>query len=259
MLDEILATKQREVDDAKRLLSIEDLKGRIAQHIPERSLRETIENAQKLALIAELKRKSPSRGMLRERFDPVSLGQDLEAAGASALSVLTDEYYFEGNLEFMRDVKQFTEVPVMRKDFIIDPYQVYEAVFHGADAVLLIVRILPEENLINCLQVAESLGIDALVEVHSSDDLQSALSCGANMIGINRRDLNTLEINTSLTEQLIPEIPSGKIIVAESGIHNAQDVARMKALGVHALLIGEALMIAPDPAMKVKQLFSEVW
>lgn len=259
MLDEIIVTKRREVDDAKHRLPIEDLKARIAHHIAERSLKDAIEKSEKIALIAELKRKSPSRGMLRERFDPVSLGQSLEAAGASALSVLTDEYYFEGNLEFMRDVKQFTEVPVIRKDFIIDPYQVYEAVFHGADAVLLIVRILPDENLINCLQVADDLGIDALVEVHSAHDMQSALSCGAKIIGINHRDLSTLEINTSLTEQLVPQIPSGKIIVAESGIRDAKDVARMKALGVHALLIGEALMTAPDPALKVKQLFSEVW
>ena len=259
MLDDILISKQREVLEAKHKLPIEDLKARVSHHIAERSLREALERSKSLALIAELKRKSPSQGMLRERFDPVSLGQSLEAAGATALSVLTDEYYFEGNIEFMRDVKQFTEIPVLRKDFIIDPYQVYESVFYGADAVLLIVRLLPEELLINCLQAAEALSVDALVEVHSEADLKAALACGSTMIGINHRDLNTMKINTSLSEALVPKIPSGKLIIAESGIQNAEDVQRMKRLGVHGLLIGEALMTAADPAMKAKQLFSGIW
>ncbi len=255
MLDEIVNTKQREVAEAKARLPLEDLKARVANYLAERSFRRALTRPGSIALIAELKRKSPSKGMLRERFDPISLAQQLQAAGASALSVLTDEFYFGGHLEFLRDVKQFTDVPVLRKDFIVDPYQIYEAAFYQADAALLIVRILTQEALIACLQAADTVGIEPLVEVHSAEELRMALSVGAHVIGINHRDLQTFQIDPTLAEQLVPKIPAGKLIVAESGIQTAQDVQRLKQLGVHAVLIGEALMTAADPAAKVKQLF----
>ncbi len=195
--------------------------------------------------------------MLRERFDPVSLAQTLEEAGAHALSVLTDETYFGGSLEFLRDAKQFTELPVLRKDFIVDPYQVYEAALYEADAVLLIVRILPEEILRACCMVADRLGLEPLVEVHSSSDLKLALRVGANVIGINHRDLRTFTIDPTLTAQLLPQIPAGKTVVAESGLRSAQDVQRMKQLGAHAILVGEALMTSPDPAATIRELLRE--
>ncbi len=254
-----MMTKQQEGEAAKGRLPLIDLQARLAHHLAERSLRKALTSRGRLVLIAELKRKSPSKGMLRERFDPVSLAQTLQGAGAAALSVLTDEVYFGGHLEFLRDVQQFTEIPVLRKDFIIDPYQVYESATYEADAVLFIVRILTEEQLLQCMQAADALGIEPLVEVHSLEDLKVALSMGAHAIGINHRDLRTFTIDPHLSEQLIPHIPAGKIIVAESGIQTAEEVARMQQLGVHALLIGEALMKAPDPAAKVHELFAGVW
>jgi indole-3-glycerol phosphate synthase len=259
MLDNIVMTKQQEIEAAKRELPLEDLQARLANHLADRSFRRAIHQAGKLSLIGELKRKSPSRGMLRERFDPVSLAQALEEAGASALSVLTDEPYFGGHLDFLRDAKQFTELPVLRKDFVVDPYQVYEAAFYGADAVLLIVRILTEEQLIACMQAADGLGIESFVEVHSEGELRTALGCGAHVLGLNHRDLQTFQLDATLSERLIPRIPAGKLIVAESGIQTSEDVQRLKRLGVHALLIGEALMTAPDVKAKVQELFHGTW
>jgi len=259
MLDEIVSTKQQEVESAKRELPFEDLKSRLANHQTERSLRHAISVSGKLSLIAELKRKSPSRGMLRERFDPVSLAQTMEEAGAAALSVLTDEFYFGGQLDFLRDAKQFTGIPALRKDFIVDPYQVYEAAFYGADAVLLIVRVLTDELLTDCLQAVDRLGLDALVEVHSDVELKTALGAGASVIGINHRDLKTFQMDPTLSERLVPLIPAGKVIVAESGLQSPADIQWMKRLGVHAVLIGEALMLAPDPAAKIRELFTGTW
>ena len=259
MLDEIVSTKQQEVEDAKQRLPLENLKAYLRTHLADRSLRKAINVTGKLTLIAELKRKSPSKGMLRERFDPVQLAQSMEAAGASALSVLTDEVYFGGHMDFLRDVKQFTEVPILRKDFVIDPYQVFEAASYGADAVLLIVRILTDEALVACMQAADTVGMEPVVEVHTEAELKIALSVGARVIGINHRDLKTFQIDPTLSERLLPKIPAGKIIVAESGIQSAEDVQRMKKLGVHALLVGEALMTAPDPAAKIKELFAGTW
>ena len=259
MLDEIVLTKQQEVEEAKSRLPFEELKERAERRHVERNFRRALNVPGKLSLIAELKRKSPSRGMLRERFDPVHLAQTLQEAGAAALSVLTDEFYFGGQLEFLRDAKQFTEIPALRKDFIIDPYQIYESVIYEADAVLLIVRILTEEMLIGCMQAADRLGLEPLVEVHSASELKLALSAGAHVIGINHRDLRTFQIDPHLVEQLVPQVPAGKVIVAESGIQTPEAVQRMKRLGVHAVLIGEALMAAPDPAAKVRELFAGTW
>ncbi len=256
MLDDIVMSKELEIGAAKERLPLDELKARTAHHLADRSFGNALRQPGKVALIAELKRKSPSKGMLRERFDPVSLAQSLQEAGVAALSVLTDEPFFGGHLEFLRDAKQFTEIPVLRKDFILDSYQIYESAVYGADAVLLIVRILMEERLRECLQVADQLGIESLVEVHSSEELHVALDVGAHVIGINHRDLQTFQIDSGLSAKLVPKIPSGKIIVAESGIQTGQDLERMRQLGVHAVLIGEALMTAPDPAAKARELLA---
>ena len=259
MLDEIVMTKRQEVEAAKARLPFDELKNRTANRLAERSFRQALAVPGKLSLIAELKRKSPSRGMLRERFDPVSLAQTMERAGAAALSVLTDEPYFGGSLEFLRDAKQFTEIPALRKDFIVDPYQVYESALYEADAVLLIVRILTEEMLVECVQAADRLGIEPLLEVHSEEELDTALRAGAAVIGINHRDLATFAMDATLSARLVPRIPAGKLIVAESGIQSPADVKRMRQLGVHAVLIGEALMPAASPAAKIGELFAGVW
>ena len=256
ILDDIILSKQQEVEAAKSHVPLEDLKIRIAGRLAERGFRKAVSKPGQLNLVAELKRKSPSKGMLRERFDPISLGQQLQEAGAAALSVLTDEPFFGGHLEFLRDVHQFTDIPTLRKDFIIDPYQIYEAVYYRADAVLLIVQLLDEDQLFECVEIAERLELDALVEVHSESELQIALSVQARIIGINVRDLRNFTIQPDTVERLVPKIPAGKIIVAESGIQTREDIQRLKTLGVHAVLIGEALMTAPDPAAKVRELFA---
>ena len=259
MLDEIVRRKEQEVAAAKARLPFDELKARLARHATERNFRAALEVPGKLSLIAELKRKSPSRGMLRERFDPVSLAQTLEGAGAAALSVLTDEPYFGGHLEFLRDAKQFTEIPALRKDFIVDPYQVYEAACYEADAVLLIVRLLSDAQLAACFQAAEGLGLEPLVEVHAEEELARAVRAGARVIGINHRDLDTLTMDPDLSARLMPKVPAGKVVVAESGVQTAEDIRRMRRLGVHAVLVCEALMTAPDPAEKVRELFAGTW
>ena len=259
MLDEIVQSKRREIAQAKQRLPLEELKTRVASYHAARNFRDVLAAPGKLSLIAELKRKSPSKGMLRERFDPVSLAQTMEEAGAAALSVLTDEPFFGGHLDFLRDAKQFTEVPVLRKDFILEPYQIYEAAVYEADAVLLIVRLLPQAQLRECLDVAHRLGMEALVEVHAQEELATALAAGARILGINHRDLQTFQMDMTLSERLIPRIPSGCVIVAESGIQTPEDVQRMQRLGVHALLIGESLMVSPDVSAKIRQLFAGTW
>ena len=259
ILDEILVAKAEEVEAAKDRVPLAELENRVRNYLPDRSFRKALQRLGTLTLIAELKRKSPSKGMLRERFDPVSLAQQLQEAGAHALSVLTDERFFGGSLEFLRDVKQFTELPVLRKDFIIDPYQVYEAASYQADAVLLIVQILEEPQLIECLQAADHVGLDALVEVHSAAELETALRVGAGVIGINQRDLKTFTMQPEIAATLIPKIPTGKVIVVESGIRSREELRQLKALGVHAVLIGESLMTASDPAAKVRELFDGIW
>ena len=260
ILDEILTHKREEIAAAKAKLPLEELQRRVQGHRAQRSLRQAIRSAGKPpALIAELKRKSPSKGMLRERFDPVSLAQQLQDAGAHALSVLTDEKYFGGNLEFLRDTHQFTEIPILRKDFLIDPYQIYEAVYAQADAVLLIVHALSDAQLTQLLRLTEQFGLDALVEVHTEEELERALKAGAQLIGINTRDLNTFTMRPEITARLVPKIPAGKTIVAESGIKTSEELRAARDLGAHAVLIGETLMRAPDPAQKLRELFDGIW
>jgi indole-3-glycerol phosphate synthase len=258
-LDQILQAKAKEVEQAKAALPLAELTARVGNRQAERDFRAAIVQPGKLTLIAELKRKSPSRGMLRERFDPVRLAQEMEQAGASALSVLTDEPHFGGSLEFLRNAKQFTELPVLRKDFIIDPYQIYQAAFYQADAVLLIVRALTPAMLRQCVETAGELGLSALVEVHAADELGAALDAGAMIIGINHRDLATFELHPELSDQLVPRIPAGRVIVIESGLQTAADLKRVAGLGAHAVLIGESLMTAPSPAAKIQELFRTIW
>ncbi len=260
ILDDILAAKRQEIEAAKAKLPMDELQRRVRGRVSPRGFAQALaQSPPSIRLIAELKRKSPSRGMLRERFDPVRLAQELQDAGASALSVLTDERFFGGHLEFLHDARQFTELPVLRKDFILDPYQVYEAAAFQADAILLLVRTLSPAQLRALLETATGLGLDALVEVHSESELDIALAADAQLIGINHRDLQTFQMDLGLSQRLVPKIPAGTVIVAESGIQTADDVRRMQALGVHALLIGESLMTAPDPAAKVRELFAAAW
>lgn len=253
-LDDIVAYKRQEIERAKAKHSLAELQARTQHHARERDFQMAVRRKDEIALIAEIKERSPSRGVIRERFDPIALAKALEEAGAHALSVLTDAKFFGGNLEFLADIKQFTELPVLRKDFIIDAYQIYESAWRGADAVLLIARLLEDRQLAAFLRLTKQLHLDALVEVHSKAELFRALQAGAEMIGINHRDLATLKVNTQLSEELIPLIPRDRTIVAESGINRMETVSHLQTLGAHAVLVGEALMEQSDVGRAAKEL-----
>ncbi|HAM40324.1 MAG TPA: indole-3-glycerol phosphate synthase TrpC [Candidatus Omnitrophica bacterium] len=260
MLDEILAHKREEVAASKQRLPLEELTRRVQGRRAERDFVAALRDVGKRpALIAELKRRSPSKGMLRERFDPPRLAQELQEAGAAALSVLTDEHFFGGSLEFVRDAHDFTELPILRKDFLLEPYQVYEALSAQADAVLLIVQLLTEPQLKELLALSSRLGLAALVEIHAEPELDRALRAGATLIGINSRDLRDFSMHPETIERLAPKIPKGVVVIAESGVQSAADVKRLAELGVQAVLIGEALMTAPDVQAKVRELFQGIW
>ncbi len=208
----------------------------------------------KINLIAEIKKASPSAGLVRADFDLISIAKAYVEAGAAALSVLTEEKYFLGKPHYIKRVTEEFKLPVLTKDFIIDEVQIYEAYANGASAVLLIVAILQDEELKHLMQVAGELDMDCLVEVHEENDLARALRSRAQIIGINNRDLKTLKVDLKACERLIPKVPKGKVIVAESGIRSHADVLKLKALGAHAVLIGETFMKAPDIGAKVREL-----
>jgi indole-3-glycerol phosphate synthase len=209
-----------------------------------------------VSLIAEVKKASPSAGVIREDFDPVALAKTFESAGAAAISVLTDEKFFQGKISYLKAIKEAVNIPVLRKDFIIDESQIYEARLNGADAVLLIVRLLDDAQLAAFLRITKDLGMQALVEVHAAEELKRVLKTNAKMIGINNRDLNDFSVNFNTTLDLIKHHPKikGKIIVSESGIKNKQDVAKLKKAGVRGILVGESLMRSDDVPAKVGEL-----
>ena len=207
-----------------------------------------------MALIAEVKKASPSAGIICADFDPVKIAREYEAAGATALSVLTDEKFFPGRLEYLRLIRQAVQLPLLRKDFIIDERQLHETAAAGADAVLLIVAILDDAQLKDYQTLAGELQLAALVEVHDDRELDRALNADAEIIGINNRDLKTFRTDLATTEKLAARIPTGKIIVAESGINNRADVQRVAGAGARAILVGESLMRSRDIASKVQEL-----
>lgn len=256
VLGTILAHKREELQHRQRAVPFAQVKARLAEAPPPRPFRQAL-HGDRLRLIGEVKRSSPSRGLLRGDFDPLALAKGYTAAGAAAISVLTDERYFGGSLDHLSAVRRALPEgpPLLCKDFLFDHYQLYEARVHGADAVLLIAAVLNPGLLSQLIALASSLGMAALVEVHDELELERALMAGAEVIGINNRDLRTFQVDLSTTERLRPLVPPGRTVVAESGIHTRADVERMEGLGVHAVLIGEALVTAPDPAEKVRELF----
>lgn len=207
-------------------------------------------------IIAELKRASPSQGLIRKEFDPVKIARDFTLNGASALSVLTEERFFQGSLAYLERVKEEVSLPLLRKDFILDGYQLLEAKSFGADAVLLIAALLDPVLLRELRDQADSLSLDVLVEVHTEAELECALRAGARLVGINNRDLRTFEVKLETTERLLPMVPSGILVVAESGIEGREQIQKLEALGVHIFLVGETLMRAPDPGAKLKELLA---
>ncbi len=259
ILKRILATKAEEIEARAAHVPLRELSRRIEGAEPTREfaarLFKTAEN-QRPAVIAEIKKASPSRGLLRADFDPAAIAASYQRAGATCLSVLTDEKYFQGCARDLCAARAACSLPVLRKDFIIDPYQVYETRVMGADCVLLIVAALGDPSLRELSALALELGMDVLMEIHNAQELERALVLNASLIGINNRDLHSFETRIETTLDLLPKIDGERLIVAESGIHTHADVALLQSGGVSAFLVGEAFMKAKDPGHKLAELFS---
>ncbi|BCD60296.1 MULTISPECIES: indole-3-glycerol phosphate synthase TrpC [unclassified Nitratiruptor] len=257
ILDEIIKKTKADLEKRKKEYPLEWL-GRSLAYNPfvprpvEEALKSTPDDPYKI--IAEVKKASPSKGVIREDFDPIAIAKEYEKGGANAVSVLTEPHYFQGNIEYLTQIRRYVPMPLLRKDFIIDKYQLVEALVYGADFVLLIAKALSRKELKELLEYTWHLGMEALVEIHDKADLIKAIFAGANIIGINHRNLETFEMDMSLSEKLIPLIPNGKIIVAESGIHSHEQVVELNKLGVDAFLIGEYFMRQNDIAKAVQEI-----
>jgi len=262
VLDRILAAKQEALQAAYAEIRAEpDIWEQLTQQAlhaaPPRDFVGALHKADQVALIAEVKHASPSKGILIDPFDPVGLGMTYAQNGASAISVLTDEPFFKGHLQHMREVREAVPVPVLRKDFIIDEYQVYKGRAAGADTMLLIVMALTDSQLATLHKLIQELGMAALVEVHNEAELERALKVGATLIGVNNRDLKTFHEDLETTARVAKRIPSDVTLVAESAIRSADDVRRMGELGAHAVLVGEGLVKADNIASKVREFSSQ--
>lgn len=259
ILNKILATKAIEVAAAKAKLSIEQLQKLAAEQTPARdfvgSIRGKIAQG-KAAVIAEIKKASPSKGIIRADFKPAEIAASYEQGGAACLSVLTDEQYFQGSAEYLKQARTACSLPVLRKDFMIDTYQVYEARAMGADCILLIAAALSLAKMQELEAVAHSLGIAVLVEVHNGEELTEALKLNTPLLGINNRNLRTFEVTLDTTLGLLDKISADKIVVTESGIFTSEDVALMRNNHVHTFLVGEAFMRQDDPGLELSKVFA---
>jgi indole-3-glycerol phosphate synthase len=260
ILKRILARKADEIVERSRRVSLRELGERVNGMPPPRSfagtLRARIDNGG-VAVIAEMKRASPSRGLLREDFDPAAIARDYERAGAAALSVLTDHDFFQGADEHLQTARAACNLPVLRKDFTIDAYQVYEARSLGADCILLIVSALGDASINELAGLARHLDMDVLVEVHNADELERVMHLDGPMLGINSRNLHTFETNLDIVVELLSSIPEDRLVIAESGIHTVEDVRRLRECGVHSFLVGEAFMRAQSPGERLAELFED--
>ncbi|UCE32673.1 MAG: indole-3-glycerol phosphate synthase TrpC [Burkholderiales bacterium] len=265
ILERILAVKREEIASARAVRDEASLRrdaeagaraegSGCAPRGFERALRAAVA-AGRVGVIAEIKKASPSRGLLRPDFDPRRIAASYAAGGATCLSVLTDREFFQGAPQSLTDAREACALPALRKDFLIDTYQVYEARILGADCVLLIAAALDDARLIELEDCARSLGMDVLVEVHDAAELERALALRTGLLGINNRDLRSFEVSLDTTIGLLPMLPAERLVVTESGILGHEDVARMRAAGVHAFLVGEAFMRAPDPGAALARLF----
>lgn len=260
ILLEIRQTKEREVADLLQRTSLSVLRQsadrRLAED-PPRPFEEVFQRPSPLPhIIAEIKKASPSKGVIRPGFDPVSIAKAYTNAGASAISCLTDTLYFQGSLEFLPLIRKATPLPILRKDFLIHPAQIWESCAAGADAILLIARMLEEETLNTLYRLARELSLGVLIEVHDQEDLEKALRLSPTLLGINNRDLHTFEVDFEITFRLLPSIPSSIRVVSESGIFTHNDLLRLAKHGVAAALIGESLMRADDPEVALRGILS---
>jgi len=258
ILVRILTRKQQEIEERQRSAPLETLQQKAADASPPRGFVAALKGRVELgevAVIAEIKKASPSKGVIREDFDVVEMARSYAAGGASCLSVLTDRDFFQGHEDFLVAARAACELPVIRKDFIMAPYQVVESRSLGADCILLIVAALDDATLLSLHKEAQALGMDVLVEVHDGGELERALKLDLELIGINNRDLRTFDTSLDTTIDLLELVPGDCLVVTESGIHTRDDIALMREHDVHAFLVGEAFMRVPDPGQGLKQLF----
>ncbi len=257
ILDEIVSKKRERLAEAKAQISLSEIKAKISETEKPRDFKAAIKrNAnEKIKLIAEIKKASPSKGVIRKNFNPEEIAAIYEKKQASAISVITEEDFFQGELAFLPMVKKITQKPLLRKDFIFDEYQIYESRLNRADAILLIAAILEKNQASEYLHLAKELGLSVLFEVHDHKELETALSVNADIIGINNRNLKTMKIDMNTTFNLKKEIPSGKIIVSESGIKTKDDIKKLNEAGIDAVLIGTSFMEAENIEQKIDELF----
>ena len=260
LLATIIASTRRIVEVRQERESIDALRARVERHEARQAhqFRAALCRPDRLNVIAECKRRSPSKGVLRPAYDPVAIASGYAAAGAAAISVLTEPTFFDGSLDHLRAVRAAVAIPILRKDFVVSEYQILEAKAAGADAVLLIVAALTPEELRSLAACAARWGLDALVEVHSADELSIALDAGANVIGVNNRNLRTLTVDVAASETLIARIPKGVVPVSESGLRTSEDLLRLRHMGYGAFLIGERFMTAADPGAALRELMAGV-
>jgi indole-3-glycerol phosphate synthase len=254
VLDRIMAATRARVAESRRGADLRDLERRAEGHAPRGFRRALAARADGIAVIAELKKASPSKGLIRASFDPEELARELESAGAAALSVLTDEEFFQGSLENLRKASAAVAIPCLRKDFILDEFQLVEARANSADAVLLIVAALTQGELETLARGAGANGLDVLCEVHDADELQRALDAGCDLVGVNTRDLRTFKVDLRTAFDLADRFPAGVVRVAESGIHFFEDIAKLRSAGYDAFLVGESLMRAVSPGDVLREL-----
>ena len=256
ILNEIVTAERVNVERLKSEVPVSELRKKIdSQEIPLNLAGALMGDS--VHVIAEVKKASPAKGLLRQNFDPVSLAKGYADNGASAISVLTNQDYFQGSIDHLDAVHNAVSVkrvPILRKEFIFDPYQLYEARAYGADAVLLIVAMLPQKTLEDLMEISRNLWMQCLVEIHDENELGIALESGAEMVGINNRDLRTFVTDLEVTDRLAPLVPEGKIVVSESGISSKNDIGRVYVAGAHAVLVGEALVTSDDPGLILRNL-----
>ena len=254
ILDTIVAHKRKELLDEQDQISLSELKSKLTDVPPTQDFFSAITNPNSINLIAEVKKKSPSKGIIRSDFDPVQIANTYQENGAAAISVLTDKHFFDGNLSYLSSIREAVNLPLLRKDFTIHPYHIFQARVAGADAVLLIVAVLTPDELKAYIEIATSLSLVSLVEVHTEEELEIALDADAAIIGINNRDLRTFNTTLDTTYNLLELIPEDKVVVSESGIYTRDDVEALREVGIKAILVGESLMRSSNIGEKVREL-----
>lgn len=253
ILAKIVAHQRGVVAQSRARVSLEALRASASYEAPRRGFAQALA-AKTPAVIAECKRRSPSKGLLRDPYDAAAIARSYEAAGAAAVSVLTNEEFFGGTLDDLRSVRSSVDIPVLRKEFVIDPYQLHEARAAGADAVLLIASVHPPDVLLALHETAREMGLDVLVEVHDEQELEGALRCDGAVLGVNNRNLRTFTTDLATCERLSKRVPQGRVLVAESGLRDGADLARLQASGINAFLVGEAFMKAGNPGEALREM-----